>query len=225
RRSGPALPAQDARDRVAQPARRAVGRAQDHGPRWARLVVLRQARPQPGARHPLAQLHAQAISRVGAHRAGSRRAGLSGQGFVAVGRWLCRDVSRARALRVGAAAARSRRALPIRPGAALGLTGLRAMSDAVTADATPATAPVLDDAWVIFGASSGIARAFMRIAAHHHKPLVLAGRDVEDLSLDGRDLVLRGSPAVRTLPFDADAPQSFAALASMIDTALPQQFN
>lgn len=90
--------------------------------------------------------------------------------------------------------------------------------------AAPAT-PDLNDAWVIFGASSGIAREFMRIAAQHHKPLVLAGRDVEDLSLDGRDLVLRGSPAVRTLPFDADAPQSFAALAGMIDAALPQAFN
>jgi short-subunit dehydrogenase len=93
--------------------------------------------------------------------------------------------------------------------------------------AAPAVAPVstLDDAWVIFGASSGIARAFMRIAARHGKPLVLAGRDVEDLSLDGRDLVLRGSPAVRTLSFDADAPASFAALTAMLDTALPRAFN
>ena len=94
--------------------------------------------------------------------------------------------------------------------------------------ATPFSAPAaaaLDDAWVVFGASSGIARAFIRIAARHGKPLVLAGRDVEDLALDGRDLVLRGSPAVRTLSFDADAPQSFAALAAMLDTALPQAFN
>jgi len=100
----------------------------------------------------------------------------------------------------------------------------------VPADApseAPAAAPAaaLDDAWVIFGASSGIARAFMRIAAQHGKPLVLAGRDVEDLAIDGRDLVLRGSPAVRTLTFDADAPASFAALTAMIDTALPQPFN
>jgi NAD(P)-dependent dehydrogenase (short-subunit alcohol dehydrogenase family) len=105
------------------------------------------------------------------------------------------------------------------------------MSDSI-ANAAPVSVegaspdvPNLDDAWVVFGASSGIARAFMRIAARHNKPLVLAGRDVEDLSLDGRDLVLRGSPAVRTLPFDADAPASFAQLATMIDTALPQPFN
>ncbi len=95
-------------------------------------------------------------------------------------------------------------------------------SDAAPVDAAP---PALDDAWVIFGASSGIARAFMRIAAQHNRPLVLAGRDIDDLSLDGRDLVLRGSPAVRTLTFDADAPQNFAALAAMIDTALPHAFN
>ncbi|MEO8557997.1 MAG: SDR family NAD(P)-dependent oxidoreductase [Rhodospirillales bacterium] len=105
------------------------------------------------------------------------------------------------------------------------------MSDETTiAESVPA-APVsdlvsaLDDAWVIFGASSGIAREFARVAAQHGKPLVLAGRDVEDLSLDGRDLVLRGSPAVRTVPFDADAPEGFAAVAAMLDSALPQSFN
>jgi short-subunit dehydrogenase len=92
------------------------------------------------------------------------------------------------------------------------------------AESNPA-APALDDAWVIFGASSGIARAFMRIAAAQGKPMVLAGRDVEDLALDGRDLVLRGSPAVRTARFDAEAPQDFAALAAMLDDALPQRFN
>jgi short-subunit dehydrogenase len=107
------------------------------------------------------------------------------------------------------------------------------MTDLPSDDATPVettavaapSQPALEDAWVVFGASSGIARAFSRIAARHGKPLVLAGRDVEDLALDGRDLVLRGSPAVRTLSFDADAPHSFGALATMLDTALPQAFN
>jgi short-subunit dehydrogenase len=95
---------------------------------------------------------------------------------------------------------------------------------AAASEAAPTT-PSLDDAWIIFGASSGIARPFARIAAQHGKALVLAGRDVEDLALDGRDLVLRGSPAVRTLPFDAEAAGSFAAIAQMLDTALPQTFN
>lgn len=95
----------------------------------------------------------------------------------------------------------------------------------IPTDPAPPAAPTLDDAWVIFGASSGIARAFARIAAAQGKPMVLAGRDVEDLALDGRDLVLRGSPAVRTVGFDADAPQNFAALAAMLDGALPQRFN
>ena len=44
-----------------------------------------------------------------------------------------------------------------------------------------ATAPALEDAWAIFGASSGLAREFARHAARHNKPLILAGRDVEDL--------------------------------------------
>lgn len=102
---------------------------------------------------------------------------------------------------------------------------LRPDGEAAVGASAAAAVPPLDDAWVIFGASSGIARAFMRIAAAHGKPMVLAGRDVEDLALDGRDLVLRGSPAVRTVGFDAEAPQNFAALTAMLDAALPQRFN
>jgi decaprenylphospho-beta-D-erythro-pentofuranosid-2-ulose 2-reductase len=86
-------------------------------------------------------------------------------------------------------------------------------------------APALQDAWAIFGASSGLAREFARHAARHSKPLILAGRDVEDLELDGRDLVLRGAPAVRTLPFDAlDANAPSQAVATL-DAALPDRFN
>ncbi len=114
---------------------------------------------------------------------------------------------------------------PAAPDAATPAAPPRPEGEAAAVAPTAPAVPSLDDAWVIFGASSGIARAFMRIAAAHGKPMVLAGRDVEDLALDGRDLVLRGSPAVRTVRFDAEAPRNFAALAAMLDGALPQRFN
>lgn len=87
------------------------------------------------------------------------------------------------------------------------------------------SAPSLDDAWAIFGASSGLAREFARHAAMQGKPLVLAGRDVEDLELDGRDLVLRGAPAVRTLKFDALDGASLQDAVKTLDSALPGRFN
>lgn len=91
--------------------------------------------------------------------------------------------------------------------------------------APSSAASALDDAWVIFGASSGVGRAFARVAAAAGKPLVLAGRDAEDLALDGRDLVLRGSPAVRTVTFDGTQTDGFAGLAGLLDAALPGPFN
>ncbi|MGE0152596.1 MAG: SDR family NAD(P)-dependent oxidoreductase [Reyranellaceae bacterium] len=97
------------------------------------------------------------------------------------------------------------------------------MSEAGEPDAPGA--PALEDAWAIFGASSGLAREFARHAARHGRPLILAGRDVEDLELDGRDLVLRGAPAVRTLRFDARDPAALAQAIATLDAALPGRFN
>ena len=102
------------------------------------------------------------------------------------------------------------------------------MSDAAapeTAAASAAAPSLLDDAWAIFGASSGIARPFARAAASSGKALLLAGRDPEDLDLDARDLVLRGSPAVRTLPFEALDPAMPRSMAATLDAALPGPFN
>ena len=85
--------------------------------------------------------------------------------------------------------------------------------------------PPLADAWAIFGASSGLAREFARYAARQGKPLILAGRDVEDLEIDGRDLVLRGSPAVRTLKFDALDGATLTQAVATLDAALPEKFS
>ncbi|MGE3904466.1 MAG: SDR family NAD(P)-dependent oxidoreductase [Reyranellaceae bacterium] len=98
--------------------------------------------------------------------------------------------------------------------------------DAHSPEAPPPSAPsLLDDAWAIFGASSGLGRAFARQAAMQGKALVLAGRDEADLDLDARDLVLRGAPAVRTQRFDAFDPADPARAAAMLDAALPGPFN
>lgn len=81
------------------------------------------------------------------------------------------------------------------------------------------------EAWVIFGASSGLGRAYARCAAAAGRPLVLAGRDVEDLEIDARDLVLRGAPSVRTLRYDASDPAHALAAANSLAAALPERFN
>ena len=101
------------------------------------------------------------------------------------------------------------------------------MSEAASESANeiPVAPPALNDAWAIFGASSGLGREFARHAAAQGRALVLAGRDIDDLDLDGRDLVLRGAPAVRSLKFDALDAADAARAAAMLDAALAGPFN
>jgi NADP-dependent 3-hydroxy acid dehydrogenase YdfG len=59
-------------------------------------------------------------------------------------------------------------------------------------------------AWLVLGASSGVARAFgRRAAAAGASPILLAGREQEDLESQAADLRIRHRADAMVLPFDA----------------------
>ena len=69
----------------------------------------------------------------------------------------------------------------------------------------------MNEHWLILGASSPIARAFVREAAMRGAVVTLAGRDLEDLQASANDAMLRGAEKARTLACDATDPASRAA--------------
>ena len=81
----------------------------------------------------------------------------------------------------------------------------------------------MNEHWLIFGASSAMARAFAREAAARGAELTLAGRDQDDLTETAADLGLRGASSTRVLACDAADPASRAeciASAPLPDTTL-----
>jgi decaprenylphospho-beta-D-erythro-pentofuranosid-2-ulose 2-reductase len=71
-----------------------------------------------------------------------------------------------------------------------------------------------DEAWLVLGASSPIARAVARRVAERGQPVVLAGRDREDLARIAEDLSVRGAARVDLLDFDAADLESHAGFAA-----------
>ena len=65
--------------------------------------------------------------------------------------------------------------------------------------------------WVILGASSSIARAFVRAVARRGAALTLMGRDPADLGATAADAQLRGASSARVLVCDATDAASRAA--------------
>ena len=62
--------------------------------------------------------------------------------------------------------------------------------------------------WLVLGASSAIARAFIREVARRGAALTLAGRDLADMEAAAADARLRGASAARILACDAADPVS-----------------
>src|SRR6478736_4452031 len=70
--------------------------------------------------------------------------------------------------------------------------------------------------WLVLGASSSVARAFVRLAGASGAELILAGRDVADMELSAADARLRGAPRVEVRRFDAaDGPSHAAFVAAL----------
>ncbi len=67
------------------------------------------------------------------------------------------------------------------------------------------------DHWLVLGASSSMARAFVREAAAQGAVVTVAGRDVADLQATAADARLRGATASRVMACDATDPASRAA--------------
>ena len=70
--------------------------------------------------------------------------------------------------------------------------------------------------WLVLGASSSIARAFIRLAAAEGAELILAGRDVADMERTAADARLRGAPKVDVRRFDAADTESHATFVDAI---------
>ncbi len=70
----------------------------------------------------------------------------------------------------------------------------------------------MTDTWIILGATSSMARAFARKVAGTGAAVLLAGRDIADMTALAQDCRLRGARLAEVLAFDARKPDGFAAL-------------
>ena len=59
------------------------------------------------------------------------------------------------------------------------------------------------EAWIVVGASSSVAREFARVCAKEGHHIIAAGRDLEDLERTAGELELLGSSRARAVLFDA----------------------
>lgn len=66
--------------------------------------------------------------------------------------------------------------------------------------------------WIILGGTSTIARGFARQAATRGEGVILAGRDMDDLTTTATDCGVRGAPVAEAMAFDARDPATFAPI-------------
>jgi len=67
--------------------------------------------------------------------------------------------------------------------------------------------------WIILGATSAMARAFARLVAEDGAHILLAGRDMADMTRTAQDAMLRGAPHAQPVMFDARKPGAFDEIA------------
>lgn len=75
--------------------------------------------------------------------------------------------------------------------------------------------------WLVLGASSAVARAFVRAVATQGGSLILAGRDLADLDRSAADAHIVGAEAVEVWPFDATDPAAIQALVTRAKAEIP----
>ena len=68
------------------------------------------------------------------------------------------------------------------------------------------------DTWIILGASSSMARAFVRRLAEDGHGLILTGRDKDDLARIAADCKARGASSATNFPIDARDAATFAPI-------------
>ncbi len=67
----------------------------------------------------------------------------------------------------------------------------------------------MTETWIILGATSAIARAFIRAQAEAGASFILCGRDTTDMEATAADAIARGAPTARVLPIDMRVADSF----------------
>lgn len=70
----------------------------------------------------------------------------------------------------------------------------------------------MNETWIILGATSSMARALARALAPTGATLLLAGRDIGELTRLAEDCALRGAKAAEAMGFDARDPATFAPI-------------
>lgn len=70
----------------------------------------------------------------------------------------------------------------------------------------------MNENWIILGATSGMARPFIRRLAEQGATLFLAGRKMDELEAIATDCRLRGAPMAEVLTFDARNTAGYGAL-------------
>ena len=70
----------------------------------------------------------------------------------------------------------------------------------------------MDQTWIILGASSDMAKAYIRTLAEGGAGLILAGRRMDDLQATAADAEARGASMAQPIAFDARDPNSFRAI-------------
>lgn len=70
----------------------------------------------------------------------------------------------------------------------------------------------MTETWIILGATSSMARAFSRALAQRGATVLLAGRDMDELTGAAADLLARGAAAAEAWRFDARDPDTFAPI-------------
>ncbi|WP_375280315.1 SDR family NAD(P)-dependent oxidoreductase [Pseudooctadecabacter sp.] len=78
----------------------------------------------------------------------------------------------------------------------------------------------MTDTWIILGASSTIAKAFIRSVAEQGAHVILAGRRMDYLAASAADATARGAAGADQVMFDARDPATFQAI---IDAAAAQE--
>lgn len=93
----------------------------------------------------------------------------------------------------------------------------------------------MTETWIILGATSAMARAFIRDRAGLGAALILCGRDIAEMEAGAADALARGAAGAEVMAFDIRRPESFgsileraAHLAGLINVAvfvgsMPQQ--
>ena len=70
----------------------------------------------------------------------------------------------------------------------------------------------MSETWLILGATSSMARAFIRSVAERGDAVILAGRDMVDMEASATDAKLRGASEAVAMRFDARDPETFGPL-------------